>query len=100
MRLFVSMVQAGSLSSVSELTGIAVSKLSRRLTHLENTLGTQLLNCGKKASLSMNLVSDFLSMPKICSKKQIMLSAASIRSLKNPRDCCASLWLLISVIAI
>lgn len=47
-RLFVSVVQAGSLSSASELTGITVSKLSRRLTHLENTLGTQLLNRGKK----------------------------------------------------
>lgn len=48
MRLFVSVVQAGSLSHASALTGVPVSRLSRRLTQLERNLGTQLLNRGKK----------------------------------------------------
>lgn len=47
-RLFVAVVQAGSLSQASELTGIPVSRLSRRLTQLEHALGTQLVNRGKK----------------------------------------------------
>ncbi|PVX38848.1 DNA-binding transcriptional LysR family regulator [Pasteurella langaaensis DSM 22999] len=48
MRLFVSVVQSGSLSRASELTDIPVSRLSRRLTQLEQALGTQLINRGKK----------------------------------------------------
>lgn len=52
-RLFVSVVQAGSLSSASDLTGVPVSRLSRRLTQLESSLGTQLLNRGKKG-VSLN----------------------------------------------
>ena len=48
MSLFVAVVQAGSLSQAAELTGIPVSRLSRRLTELERALGTQLLNRGKK----------------------------------------------------
>lgn len=47
-RLFVAVVQAGSLSQASALTGVPVSRLSRRLTELENALGTKLLNRGKK----------------------------------------------------
>lgn len=34
-RLFVSVVQAGSLSAASDLTGVPASRLSRRLTQLE-----------------------------------------------------------------
>lgn len=48
MRLFVAVVQAGSLSHAQELTHIPVSKLSRRLTRLEHALGTKLLDRGKK----------------------------------------------------
>lgn len=48
MRLFVAVVQSGSLSHASELTGVPVSRLSRRLTQLEQSLGTRLLNRGKK----------------------------------------------------
>lgn len=48
MRLFVAVVQAGSLSHAQELTQIPVSKLSRRLTRLEQSLGTKLLDRGKK----------------------------------------------------
>lgn len=48
MRLFVAVVQAGSLSHAQELTNIPVSKLSRRLTRLEQSLGTKLLDRGKK----------------------------------------------------
>lgn len=54
-RLFVAVVQAGSLSRASELTGIPVSRLSRRLTELETALGTQLMNRGKKG-VSLNEV--------------------------------------------
>lgn len=52
-RLFVSVVQAGSLSAASDLTGVPASRLSRRLTQLENSLGTQLINRGKKG-VSLN----------------------------------------------
>ncbi len=52
-RLFVAVVQAGSLSQASALTGIPVSRLSRRLTQLEQSLGTQLINRGKKG-VSLN----------------------------------------------
>lgn len=48
MRLFVAVVQAGSLSHAQELTHTPVSKLSRRLTRLEQALGTKLLDRGKK----------------------------------------------------
>lgn len=52
-RLFVSVVQSGSLTAASDLTGIPISRLSRRLTELETALGTQLLNRGKKG-VSLN----------------------------------------------
>ena len=54
-RLLVMVVQAGSLSRAAELTGIPVSRLSRRLTELETALGTQLMNRGKKG-VSLNEV--------------------------------------------
>lgn len=54
-RLFVAVVQAGSLSQAAELTGIPISRLSRRLTQLEKTLGTQLINRGKKGVSLNNL---------------------------------------------
>lgn len=53
MRLFVAVVQSGSLTAAGELTGIPISRLSRRLTELETGLGTQLLNRGKKG-VSLN----------------------------------------------
>lgn len=43
MRLFVAVVQAGSLSKAADLLCQPKSRLSRRLTRLENTLGTALL---------------------------------------------------------
>lgn len=48
MRLFVSVVQAGSLHLASELTGVPVSRLSRRMTQLERALGSKLMDRGKK----------------------------------------------------
>lgn len=58
-RLFVAVVQSGSLTSASELTGIPVSRLSRRLTALEQDLGTQLVNRGKKGVSLHELGEDF-----------------------------------------
>lgn len=52
-RLFVAIVQSGSLTEASHLTGVPISRLSRRLTELESTLGTQLVNRGKKG-ISLN----------------------------------------------
>ncbi|ABR74514.1 LysR family transcriptional regulator [Actinobacillus succinogenes] len=48
MRLFVSVVQAGSLHLASELTGVPISRLSRRMTQLERALGSKLMDRGKK----------------------------------------------------
>ncbi len=48
MRLFVSVVQAGSLHLASELTGVPISRLSRRMTQLEQALGSKLMDRGKK----------------------------------------------------
>lgn len=58
-RLFVSVVQAGSLSQAAQLTGVDVSRLSRRLTQLENALGTQLINRGKKGISTNELGEQF-----------------------------------------
>lgn len=71
-RLFVSVVQAGSLSAASELTGIPTSRLSRRLTHLEKTLGTQLLNRGKKG-VSLNELGE-----RFFEHAQLMINQAEI----------------------
>lgn len=76
-RLFVSVVQAGSLSAASDLTGVPASRLSRRLTQLENSLGTQLINRGKKGVSLNELGEHFLFMPKICSNKPMPPSKAS-----------------------
>lgn len=59
MRLFVAVVQSGSLTSASELTGVPISRLSRRLTALEQALGTQLINRGKKGVSLHELGEDF-----------------------------------------
>lgn len=48
-RLFVAVVQAGSLSSASDLTGIPVSRLSRRLTQLEKCWVHSYSTVAKKA---------------------------------------------------
>lgn len=53
MRLFVAVAQAGSLTAASDLTGVPISRLSRRLTELEQSLGTKLINRGKKG-ISLN----------------------------------------------
>ena len=52
-RLFVAVVQAGSLSRASELTGIPVSRLSRRLTELETALGTNADSTAGNSATSM-----------------------------------------------
>ncbi len=71
-RLFVAVVQAGSLSAAADLTGIPVSRLSRRLTQLEKTLGTQLVNRGKKG-VSLNDLGE-----RFFVHAQTMLSQAQI----------------------
>lgn len=48
MRLFVSVVQAGSLTKASELLDVPKSHLSRHLTDLENSLGTTLMDRGRR----------------------------------------------------
>ena len=48
MRLFVSVVQAGSLTKAAELLNIPKSHLSRNLTELETSLGTRLMDRGKE----------------------------------------------------
>ncbi|OOS25640.1 LysR family transcriptional regulator [Moraxella pluranimalium] len=75
-RLFVAVVQAGSLSSASDLTGIPVSRLSRRLTQLEKTLGTQLLNRGKKG-VSLNDLGErfFVHAQNMLSQAQIAIES-------------------------
>lgn len=47
-KLFVSTIQAGSLSRAAELMNIPKSRLSRRLTELEKALGTTLVDRGRK----------------------------------------------------
>lgn len=78
-RLFVSVVQSGSLSHAAELTGIPVSRLSRRLTQLEQALGTQLINRGKKGVRLNELGERFFE------RAQAMLSEAelAIESVQN-----------------
>lgn len=48
MKLFVSVVQAGSLTRASELLCLPKSYLSRHLTELEESLGTVLMDRGRK----------------------------------------------------
>ncbi len=48
MRLFVSVVQAGSLTRAAELLDVPKSHLSRHLTELENSLGTTLMDRGRR----------------------------------------------------
>ena len=48
MRLFVSVVQAGSLTKAAELLNIPKSHLSRHLTELEASLGTRLMDRGRQ----------------------------------------------------
>ena len=59
MRLFVAVVRAGSLSKASELLGVSKSRLSRRLTGLENALGTTLLDRGRRGILLNELGTQF-----------------------------------------
>lgn len=72
MRLFVAVVQSGSLSTASALTGVPISRLSRRLTALEKALGTQLLNRGKKGVSLHELGESFFA------HAQTMLSYAEL----------------------
>ncbi|MDO5050649.1 MAG: LysR family transcriptional regulator [Moraxella equi] len=46
--LFVTVVQAGSFSKAAEITNIPKSRLSRRISHLEENLGITLMGRGKK----------------------------------------------------
>lgn len=59
MKLFVSVVQAGSLTKAADLLNIPKSRLSRRLTGLENALGTTLLDRGKRGVTLNELGSHF-----------------------------------------
>lgn len=78
-RLFVSVVQAGSLSAASDLTGVPVSRLSRRLTQLESALGTQLINRGKKG-VSLNELGDQFF---IHAQNMLEEADAAIQSIQN-----------------
>lgn len=85
MRLFVAVVQAGSLSHAQELTAIPVSKLSRRLTRLEQALGTKLLNRGKKG-VSLNEVGErfFLQAQTMLQQAQFAIESVQ-NSLQTPQ---------------
>ena len=50
LRLFVSVVQSGSLSASAEKLGIPMATISRRLSELEKSLNTQLLDRSKKGA--------------------------------------------------
>ena len=78
-RLFVSVVQAGSLSAASDLTGVPASRLSRRLTQLEKTLGTQLLNRGKKG-VSLNELGEHFF---VHAQNMLEQADAAIQSIQN-----------------
>lgn len=78
-RLFVSVVQAGSLSAASDLTGVPVSRLSRRLTQLESALGTQLINRGKKGVSLNELGNQFF----IHAQNMLEEADAAIQSIQN-----------------
>ncbi|NOL51722.1 LysR family transcriptional regulator [Pelistega suis] len=60
MRLFVSVVQAGSLTRASELLDVPKSHLSRHLTELENSLGTTLMDRGRRGIVLNELGRRFL----------------------------------------
>ena len=78
-RLFVSVVQAGSLSAASDLTGVPASRLSRRLTQLEKTLGTQLINRGKKG-VSLNELGEHFF---VHAQNMLEQADAAIQSIQN-----------------
>ncbi|WP_274572207.1 LysR family transcriptional regulator [Neisseria leonii] len=50
LRLFVAIVQTGSLSATSEKLGVPIATISRRLSELEQALHTQLLDRSKKGA--------------------------------------------------
>ncbi|VEG13328.1 LysR family transcriptional regulator [Moraxella cuniculi] len=50
LRLFVAIVQTGSLSAASEKLGVPIATISRRLGELEQALNTQLLDRSKKGA--------------------------------------------------
>lgn len=60
MRLFVSVVQAGSLTRAAELLDVPKSHLSRHLTELENSLGTTLMDRGRRGIVLNELGRRFL----------------------------------------
>ncbi len=60
MRLFVSVVQAGSLTRASELLNIPKSHISRHLTELENSLGATLMDRGRRGIVLNELGVRFL----------------------------------------
>ena len=84
MRLFVSVVQAGSLTKAAELLNIPKSHLSRHLTELETSLGTRLMDRGRQGIRLNALGQRFLH------NAQEMLSMAQLWWIihKNRRDCC------------
>lgn len=59
-KLFVSVVQAGSLTRASELLDIPKSHISRHLTELENSLGTTLMDRGRRGIVLNELGLRFL----------------------------------------
>lgn len=59
MKLFVSVVQVGSLTKASDLLNLPKSRLSRRLTELETALGTTLMDRTKRGIVLNELGSAF-----------------------------------------
>lgn len=85
MRLFVAVVQAGSLSHAQELTNVPVSKLSRRLTRLELALGTKLMSRGKKG-ITLNEVGERFFLQAQTMLQQAQFAVESVQnSLQNPQ---------------
>ena len=85
MRLFVAVVRAGSLSKASELLGVSKSRLSRRLTGLENALGTTLLDRGRRGILLNELGTQFFQQAEAMLQCAEQAVAGVQRGLDEPR---------------
>ncbi len=85
MRLFVAVVRAGSLSKASELLGVSKSRLSRRLTGLENALGTTLLDRGRRGILLNELGTQFFQQTEAMLQCAEQAVAGVRRGLDEPR---------------
>ncbi len=85
MKLFVSVVQAGSLTKAADLLGIPKSRLSRRLTELERSLGTTLMDRTKKGVVLNELGSAFFEQTKMLLQQAEIAVQQVQGSLEQPR---------------